>query len=172
MIGMWTFVIAVAVYTAVAAALDLRMRRIPNYVTVPTALLGLTFHTLAPGGWGTAVALAGFGTGFAILFLPWLLGGSGMGDVKLLAALGSWLGPTLVLVAFAVSALLAACIALVVMLAGAARPALQHREHRSIAVGRHAGKTGRRAKRALPFAVPVALGTWAMLAWMASRGAM
>ena len=30
--------------------------------------------------------------GFGLLFVPWLLGGGGMGDVKLLAALGAWLG--------------------------------------------------------------------------------
>lgn len=170
MIGMWIFVIAVAIYTAVAAGLDLRMRRIPNYVTVPTALLGLAFHTLVPGGWGLATAIAGFGTGFAILFLPWLLGGSGMGDVKLLAALGSWLGPTLVLVAFAVSAVLAALIALAVMLAGAASPGVHKPENRPMASRRHVSAPIKRSKRALPFAVPVALGTWAMLAWLASRG--
>ena len=58
------------------------------------------YHTFAPQGIGPLWALAGFAVGFSLLIVPWLLGGGGMGDVKMLAALGTWLGPLLVLVAF------------------------------------------------------------------------
>ena len=83
------FVAGVALYVALAAVLDMREHRVPNYLTVPAALLGLAYHGLMPGGWGFGVAAAGFGVGFALLLLPWLFGGGGMGDVKLLAALGA-----------------------------------------------------------------------------------
>jgi len=77
-------------------------------VTVPAAVLGLAYHTFVPHGMGPLMSLAGFAVGFGLLLLPWLLGGGGMGDVKLLAALGAWLGPMMMLVAFALSAVFAA----------------------------------------------------------------
>src|SRR5688500_10533930 len=95
----YTYVAFVAAFMIAAAALDYRTRKIPNWLTVPTAVLGLAFHTLAPDGSGPLAALAGFAVGFALLLLPYLLGGGGMGDVKMLAALGTWLGPLLILVA-------------------------------------------------------------------------
>lgn len=72
---------------------DVRSRRIPNLLTFGTAVAGITVHS-ALGGWtGFQTASMGWLAGTA-LFLPFfLLGGMGAGDVKLLAALGAWLGP-------------------------------------------------------------------------------
>jgi prepilin peptidase CpaA len=80
--------------SAVASVIDLRTGRIPNLLTLGAAVLGLlvaaTTHGL-PGMWGS---LAGWLVGCG-LFLPFfLLGGMGAGDVKLLAAIGAWLGPS------------------------------------------------------------------------------
>ena len=77
----------------VAAAWDVATRRIPNALTFGAALAGLAFHAWV-GGWsGAAMALGGWGAGVA-LFLPvFVLGGMGAGDVKLLGAVGAWLGP-------------------------------------------------------------------------------
>lgn len=173
MFGMWVFIAAVGLYTAIAAAMDLRTHRIPNYLTVPTALLGLAYHTLAPGGWGPLSSLAGFGLGFSLLLLPWLLGSGGMGDVKLLAALGAWLGPKLMLVAFATSALVAAVFILAILLNGAMTRGVLRTGRRYVAARRSRDKSGkRRTNRVLPFAVPVAVSTWAMLAWLITRGGM
>src|SRR5438270_8400 len=44
---------------------------------------------------GLLFALAGFGLGFALFFVLWVLGACGGGDVKLFAALGAWVGPAL-----------------------------------------------------------------------------
>jgi prepilin peptidase CpaA len=81
---------------AVAAAAcftDLRTRRIPNLLTFGAALVAFGFHGLT-GGWpALGVSAAGWGVGI-LLFLPlFLLRGIGGGDVKLLAALGAWVGP-------------------------------------------------------------------------------
>jgi prepilin peptidase CpaA len=84
------------------------LRRIPNWLTVPAAAMALLYHTLAPHGIGPLLALAGFAVGFSLLLLPWLLGGGGMGDVKMLAALGAWLGPLGILIAFGLGAVVAA----------------------------------------------------------------
>jgi prepilin peptidase CpaA len=79
---------------AVACGCDLRTRRIPQVLTLGGATAALIFH-LASGGWSAgAWSLAGWGVGIAIFLVPFALGGLGAGDVKLLGALGAWLGPT------------------------------------------------------------------------------
>lgn len=166
--------IAVAVLTLAAAAVDLYMRRVPNYLTVPAALLGLAYHTLAPGGQGILFALAGFAVGFAILLLPWILGGGGMGDVKLLAALGTWLGPLMILVAFAGSAMIGAVLAVGVIFVNTLQHGILSTKRRYLTAGaganvsmNHENPLERAKKRrVLPFAVPVAISTWILLAWM------
>jgi prepilin peptidase CpaA len=78
---------------AVACVTDLRARRIPNALTFSAALAGLAAHAIVGGARGLAMAAAGWGVGL-LLFLPlFALRGIGGGDVKLLAALGAWLGP-------------------------------------------------------------------------------
>ena len=83
-------VIAVGI---VACVTDVRTRRIPNVLTFGAAGAALVFRTIIEGWHGAALAGAGWLTGLAV-FLPFfLLRGMGAGDVKLLAALGAWLGP-------------------------------------------------------------------------------
>lgn len=77
----------------IACVTDVRSRRIPNLLTFGAAAAALPFHSLVNGSSGLAMAGAGWLVG-AALFAPFfLLGGMGAGDVKLLAALGAWLGP-------------------------------------------------------------------------------
>src|SRR5262245_5110118 len=77
----------------VACVTDVRTRKIPNLLTFGAAACGLIFHLVINGFSGLALALAGWAIGI-VLFLPFfLLRGMGAGDVKLLAALGAWLGP-------------------------------------------------------------------------------
>lgn len=79
---------------------DLRTRRIPNYLTLGTAVAGLAFNCMTHGLSGLADGFLGMFLGFACLILPYLWGGMGAGDVKALAALGAWLGPKLTLLLF------------------------------------------------------------------------
>jgi prepilin peptidase CpaA len=77
----------------VACGWDLRTRRIPQALTLGGALAGLAFHLLS-GGWSAGLGSAtGWAVGIAIFFVPFALGGLGAGDVKLLGAIGAWLGP-------------------------------------------------------------------------------
>ncbi len=75
------------------AWIDLKSNRIPNYLTLGCALAGLAYQLWAYGWTGLADGFLGLGLGFALLFVFYLMGGLGAGDVKALAALGAWLGP-------------------------------------------------------------------------------
>jgi len=77
----------------IACVSDLRTRRIPNSIVLAGFGAGLIFNGLVAGVPGVGSSLAGGAIGLA-LFLPFFaLGGMGGGDVKLLAALGSLVGP-------------------------------------------------------------------------------
>ena len=87
---------------AVATLTDLRSRRIPNWLVFPFLIAGIVIAPLrhdwqgsAHGfGWhGLGQSLAGFSLGLLINGIPFLMGWTGGGDVKLFAAIGAWVGP-------------------------------------------------------------------------------
>lgn len=78
---------------AVACVWDLRERRVPNILTVPVAVFGLLL-ALTEGSWGGGGwALAGLIVGGGLFFPFVVLGYIGAGDMKLMAAAGTLLGP-------------------------------------------------------------------------------
>ena len=84
---------AVLLVGLVACVTDLKSRRIPNVLTFGASGAALVFWTWSAGAAGLGLSVAGWAVGCA-LFVPWfMLGGMGAGDVKLLAALGAWVGP-------------------------------------------------------------------------------
>ena len=82
---------------AAACWFDVRTRRIPNRLTFPAAAVGLVAATVAHGGAGAIASAAGLLAGLAIFFPLFLLRGLGAGDVKLMGALGAWLGTSVIL---------------------------------------------------------------------------
>lgn len=77
---------------AVGAAIDVRSGRIPNWLTGGGFLAGLAFQTSLAGWRGLQAGLTGALAGGGILFLVFLVRGMGAGDVKLMAAVGGWVG--------------------------------------------------------------------------------
>jgi prepilin peptidase CpaA len=72
---------------------DLRTRRIPNRLTFPAAAAALAFHLVVNGPQAAAMGLAGWFVG-VLFFAPFfIVGGLGAGDLKLVGAVGAWLGP-------------------------------------------------------------------------------
>jgi prepilin peptidase CpaA len=105
--------VVVLLVGSIAAFTDLRNFTIPNLVTLPLFASGLLFHSFATGGNGFTFAFLGGLCGFMFLIQFYVLGGMGAGDVKLLAAVGAWIGPVAVFVLFLVSAFLMGIYALV-----------------------------------------------------------
>jgi prepilin peptidase CpaA len=183
MMETWIFVLGVSAYVAAAAYTDIRMHRIPNYITVPSAVLGLIYHAAMSGdkyakmfgfsadamwwercGW----SLLGFALGLCLLIVPFLLGGGGAGDVKLLAALGAWLGPKWLFIAFAVAMLTAAAIALTIMMSSLTKRGIWKTKRKLIDTqGSGANRREPKGpKRVVPFSIPVAAGTLSLLCWL------
>lgn len=168
------FVSAVTVFTTAAAVSDLRTRKLPNWLTVPTFLLAILFHAITGGSSGVALSLLGFATGFGILLVLWLIGGGGGGDVKLMGALGAWLGPMLTLQVFLASAVLIVLLSgghLAYLLTSRGMTYLRKRmgaasfsNASGAAVRDESWIRERQRFRIVPYAVPVALGTWGVLA--------
>jgi prepilin peptidase CpaA len=104
------FVLAIATFT------DLRSRRIPNWLVLPFMVVGVIVSGLVQGAQGVGQSLEGLGLGALIYGILFALGGMGMGDVKLVAAVGAWVGPSQLLVALIltgiVGGIMAACWAL------------------------------------------------------------
>src|SRR4051812_22885531 len=80
-----------------AAVHDVRTRRIPNVLNLVLFLTGLGVSVA--GLWKVNGAQAGLGAlaGLALTLPLFLIGAVGGGDVKMLTALGAWLGPVGVL---------------------------------------------------------------------------
>lgn len=106
----------VIVLLIVAAYIDGRQLRVPNWLTFPMVLSGLLFN-LWIGGWaGFGAGLLGLGVGLACLLPMYAVGGMGAGDVKLLGGVGAWLGAGVTFSAFCVSAIVGAVMAVGLML--------------------------------------------------------
>jgi leader peptidase (prepilin peptidase)/N-methyltransferase len=105
---MQIFLILVLLYLAY---FDMRTFRLPDIITLPLIFVGLTFNGLTNQGFASLQnSISGAILGYSGL---WLLNslyralkkqnGIGMGDAKLLAALGAWLGlhalPSILLIA-------------------------------------------------------------------------
>ena len=96
---------------------DLRWRKIPNCLTLPAIALGFVLNLVGNGWNGLLFALMGVAVGMGLLMLPYLLGGMGGGDVKLMGALGSLLGSHAILNVFLYTSLFGGVIAIVVAVA-------------------------------------------------------
>jgi len=79
---------------AAGAFVDVRERRIPNWLTYPGIVLGFLLRGLLLGWTGMGSALVGCLLAGGIFLLFYVVRAMGAGDVKLVAAIGSLLGPT------------------------------------------------------------------------------
>ena len=153
------------VCAAIASVHDVRERRIPNVLTGPAIAIALTLH-FGISGWGSfgAASLAGLCAGGAMLIF-FLAGGMGAGDVKLMAALGCFVGMRSVGTVLIATALCgSACAVAFAMQRGLFRQTLRN----TFALVNHHGDRGlvphpelnvdTPGNLRMPFAVPMAMG--------------
>lgn len=88
--------ILLAALLAAATVSDLRSRRIPNLLTFTGCLAGLAIAAAAGGLAGLAAGGKGLFLAFIITLPLWLIGWLGAGDVKLVSAVGAFVGSSLV----------------------------------------------------------------------------
>jgi len=127
---------AVALGGGAAATIDLRTRRVPNQLTLAIGVLGLALAASHTTGMTIAGALAGFAIGLALMLPGHVIGATGAGDVKLFAALGTWLGPAHIVMAFLYTAIAGGLLAVAV---AARRRRLQETVDRTAAFVRTGG---------------------------------
>lgn len=111
-VTVWALALLVALW---AGWLDWRFRRIPNWLTVSGFLLGLGVNGILSGWDGVIGGLEGAGIALLVLIVPVALRGIGAGDLKLMIALGAFLGPWKFLHVLLVSIFIAGGMAIVEM---------------------------------------------------------
>jgi prepilin peptidase CpaA len=142
----WWPTIAVLI---VATFTDLRSRRIPNWLVLPFMAAGLIVPAWLHGWHGLAQSLEGFALGAVIYGFLSLIGGMGMGDVKLVAAIGAWIGPEQLAIALLLIAMAGGIMALGWAIAGGFK-----------------GEVWK--SRKIPYAPAIAIGT--MLSFLSLKG--
>ncbi len=99
-----------------ASWIDYAQRRVPNWLNASLIVAGFIAQGAVNGSAGVWAGLGGMLVGFGLLIVPWMMHGMGAGDVKLMAAIGVWVGPTLALYCFGVGAAIGGVVAMIMIL--------------------------------------------------------
>jgi prepilin peptidase CpaA len=165
----------VFVVLAIATAWDISSRRIPNWLVLPFLALGLATQCYYHGLPGLVTSLSGVAVAVAMMGPICWLRGMGMGDLKLCAGIGAWIGPGQVFFALVMTALAGGVLAV--------GYALYHRSLGSslsgtsdLVAGILRGKNQRNGQISLanptalsvPYAPAIAIGT--LMAFFANHG--
>ncbi len=159
--------LCVGLFTLAAAISDRRFHKIPNKMTAPMCVAGIVYHVAFYGLDGLWVSLLGFAAGFGILFVLWMIGSAGGADVKLMAALGTWLGWLAILKVLFCSLIFVTTGTIGIVLIGLLSQGLRHTKNQYLTkkeTGKAETTAQRQKRRIMPFAIPVALATWCILA--------
>ncbi|MDQ0141777.1 A24 family peptidase [Cupriavidus necator] len=150
---------AVITIVMAAAASDLHRRRIPNWLTFGAWMLALPAQVALHGTTGGAASWAlGWLAGLGV-FLPfYLLRGMAAGDVKLMAAVGAWLGATMALQIALAAFVLGGAWALVLVMKSRRHAQLVRNIGGILRTGAGGPSVG-----SMPYGVAIAAGTLAML---------
>jgi prepilin peptidase CpaA len=109
----WSLIISL---TAIAFIIDIRYCVIPNWLTVTGVLAGLLYHVYTEGFAGLIFSISGLFIGLALLFILYLLGAIGAGDVKLFIAYGAVAGIDFVMQSIIYTLIYACLIGIVILI--------------------------------------------------------
>lgn len=104
------------IFVAAAFITDIRSMRIPNMLSLSAMLSGLIVHLCMGGVHGLVASISGLGTGFGIMFVLYIAGAVGAGDVKIFGGIGAWTGVLFTVQAMVYSILIAGLIGLIILL--------------------------------------------------------
>ncbi len=109
-------IIFLSIILIAAAVNDMRFQKIPNLLTYPAMAVALGCHVVMNGLDGLLFSAGGLALGIAVFILPYLMGGMGAGDAKLMGAVGAILGARGVFIAFLFTAIIGGVYALILVL--------------------------------------------------------
>lgn len=95
---------------------DIRYQKIPNLLTFTSMGVSLSYYFYLNGMSGFLFSLEGIFLGIAAMLLPYVMGGMGAGDAKLMGAVGGVLGPKGVFVAFLFTGLVGGLYAVILLI--------------------------------------------------------
>jgi prepilin peptidase CpaA len=96
-----------------AAWVDGKELKVPNWITFPMVLSGLVYSAVI--GDGISAGLLGMCCGLLCLLPLYSVGGMGAGDVKLMAGIGAWVGWEITFYSFCVSVIVGAIMAVIMV---------------------------------------------------------
>lgn len=105
-----------AALVLIAAAFDIRYRKIPNWLVLAGFLIGLSLSYLFFERQGFKDSLLGALLAFAVYFPLFALRAMGAGDLKLMVAVAAFSGPSNWIILFLITAILGGLIAVVLLL--------------------------------------------------------
>lgn len=108
--------IVLLITLAICLFTDLKYRKIFNIVLLPAIIFGIIFNLFSGGILGLLFSVKGFFLGLLFLLLPYLGGGIGAGDVKLLATIGAIKGPDFVFLTFIAMGIAGGILAIAILL--------------------------------------------------------
>jgi prepilin peptidase CpaA len=97
---------------SMATAIDVRTRRIPNWLTMPSLAAGLAVNAYAAGWRGFLESVEGIALAVAMVGALCWIRAMGLGDLKLCAAVGAWIGPASLVFALVIAAMAGGFLAL------------------------------------------------------------
>jgi prepilin peptidase CpaA len=157
-------------FVAACCVFDVRTRQIPNELSGLAVLTGIAANLWLSGATGFTQSAVGMALPLVLLVPPFLLGGLGGGDVKMMAAVGAIVGPDLVLESLVLGTIAGGLVAVYratrlrrasatfSSLARMTRGALAERSLTPLRVSQDSPEA-----ITLPYSVPLALGTLASL---------
>ena len=149
-----------SIFLAAAVYTDVRKKIIPNTLTFPVIICGFLFHIIC-AGWdsGAFFALKGMAIGGALMMIPFLLGGTGGGDVKMLTALGTWMGCYKILEIFFYGSITGAVMAVILMFVKKYRLDMMSVWHDIVCFSLTLKRvTPAKKMNGFPYSIPIAIG--------------
>jgi len=169
-------IIVVLIASLITTVTDVWKFKVYNVVTIPLLLSGFVYNSTVGGMAGFGSSLLGALFGFSALVAFYIIGGMGAGDVKLMAAVGAWLGLPLTFNLFIASSLAAGAYSMILLVVGHSLAETWNNFQilwlRLAVIGRHLG-TGQRVEaeinrsdrrlRVVPFAAMVLIGSLSLI---------